>query len=222
MRWTTSWSKVAVVAAVAMLPVKAGGCSGRTACFTFTQAAYAKNGGACPAANPALLRFSAGNCGFGPVSSVDGEGAFDGELCCYPVTQTSNTFFDCGTTGPGGPGGVGGSFVTSVGTGVSVGTAASAGGSFSTSSSAGGGSTGTCFTCNDELTGTSTDPGQLCPSAAMFWSALNNCKCGDGPCTTVCSASACMGVTPSAACAACIGDPGPSGCGAELASCKAN
>ena len=217
MRWRTSWSKVVVVATVAVLPVKAGGCGGRTACFTFSQAAYTKNGGACPAANPALLRFSAGNCGFGPVSSVDGEGSFDGELCCYPVTQTSNTFFDCGTSGVGG---VGGSFGTSVGTG--FGTTSSAGGGFSTSSSSGGGSTGTCFTCNDELTGVSTDPGQLCPSAAMFWSALNNCKCGSGPCTTLCSANECTGMMPSTACAACIGDPGPSGCGAELASCKAN
>ena len=225
MRLKLSWSNVAVLAAAILLPLKAGACGSHTACFTFSQAAYAKHGNACPAAMPAALnRFSSNACGtLGPISSVDGEGSFDGEFCCYPVTEASN-FFDCsgsggfvntatsigGFGGSGGFGGFGGFMDTTSSTG-----------GFSASSGTDGGMP-MCFTCNDELNGVSMDPGQLCSAAAMFWSALNTCNCGSGPCTMACSATACSGIMPSPECKTCMTDSGAAGCGAELAACKAH
>jgi hypothetical protein len=222
MRLHFTWSRSAVIAAALVLPVKAGGCGSSTACFTFSQGAYDKAGGTCPVNDAALARLSDTSCGsLGPVASVNGEGTFDGEFCCYPVTQ-ANDFFECGSSGFGG-----GSFSSGGGFGGfgGVGGAGGIGGvldGVSTSISGTGGSTGTCFTCNDELTGVSMDPGQLCASAATFWSALNTCNCGSGPCTIACSATACMGVTPSAECKACMEDGSSMGCGSERAACAAN
>jgi hypothetical protein len=100
-RMALAWlrSRVALAAlAIACLPLGAGGaCTGRTACFTYTQGEYAANGNQCPAAKDALPNFTDPKCP-GPVVSVDGPGTFDGQICCYPVTYEDITA-DCGNSG---------------------------------------------------------------------------------------------------------------------------
>jgi hypothetical protein len=114
MRFRISWAGAAVAAATVLLPIKAGGC-GRTACITFSQAKYDKNGGSCPSSADAMTRFN-GPCGGGVISAVNGDGIFDGEFCCYDVMTDDSFIGDCfggfagspGTAGFGGIGGVGG------------------------------------------------------------------------------------------------------------------
>ena len=98
MRPGISWANAALITAVLLLPIKAGGCT-QTACFTFSQAEYDKNGGACPAGQSALKRFS-DPCEGGPIGSVQGAGSFDGEFCCYAVGNFGNDEpFVCGAGG---------------------------------------------------------------------------------------------------------------------------
>jgi hypothetical protein len=101
--WLRSRVALAVVA-IACLPLGAGGaCTGRTACFTYTQGEYAANGNQCPAAKDALPNFTDPKCP-GPVVAVNGPGTFDGQICCYPVTY-EDIVSDCGNNGTGGHGG---------------------------------------------------------------------------------------------------------------------
>jgi hypothetical protein len=120
MAFLVSRPSALVVAAmgVALLLTAGGACSGRTACFTYTQGEFIANNG-CPAPADALKDFRDPTCP-GAVVSVDGPGTFDGELCCYAVTYDDITP-DCPKNGAGGQssagtgppplqGGVGGSF----------------------------------------------------------------------------------------------------------------
>jgi hypothetical protein len=94
---------------IACLPLTTGGgCTGRTACFQYTQGEYAANGNQCPAPKDALPEFTDPKCP-GPVVAVNGPGTFDGEICCYPVTY-EDIVSDCGNNK--GAGGQGGSFTS--------------------------------------------------------------------------------------------------------------
>jgi hypothetical protein len=102
MRFPIPLARAALAAAALTLPLKAAGCTGSTACIDVPQAMYAAKG--CPSRSAAGT-FFAGACA---VASVDGEGSYDGEFCCYPVTETGNAV-DCGGMAfGGGVGGVGG------------------------------------------------------------------------------------------------------------------
>lgn len=100
MRHRLSWTGAAFVMAVALLPMKTGGCGGKTACIIVSN-------GTCPSAQAVLSRF-ADPCFGGNIQSVDGEASLDGDLCCYPVTEGDNFgdgFCEGGFGGVAGSGG---------------------------------------------------------------------------------------------------------------------
>jgi hypothetical protein len=104
MRLLRRWSEIVVVAAVVVLPFKAGGC-GTTACITVTPAQLVN--GACPGPTAAMARFSDPDCP-GAIYNVDSAGTLDGNFCCYTVeTQSDSAPSGC-DFGAGG-GDVGGS-----------------------------------------------------------------------------------------------------------------
>lgn len=108
MRPKMTLAAMTAVISVGLLPIKAGGCGGKTACITFSEADFAK-AGQCPS-QADMDEFFSTDCGF-TVASVDGEGTRDGQLCCYPVTNfNDNGVGECigGFGGEGGFGGVGG------------------------------------------------------------------------------------------------------------------
>src|SRR5690348_7925233 len=94
----------AALAALALLVPFAGsgGCGSRTACFQYSQAEFDLKM-SCPAQDQALPNFTNPSCP-GAIVSVDGQGNFDGQLCCYPVTYDDITS-DCNGTGAFGTGG---------------------------------------------------------------------------------------------------------------------
>src|SRR5690242_15609758 len=103
MRLISSWLAIGVgVAATLMMPFAGSSC-GRSACIVVSQSELEKGGGVCPTEKKALPRFTPPGCN-SPVSSVDGPGELEGQLCCYPVTQVEND--GCfGSIGVGGSGG---------------------------------------------------------------------------------------------------------------------
>jgi hypothetical protein len=93
--------RVLVAAMALALPFAGGGgCGGRTACFAFSSAQFMQQN-SCPAQADALPNFTDPHCP-GGIVSVDSDGSFDGELCCYSVTY-NDIVPDCGT-GAGGAG----------------------------------------------------------------------------------------------------------------------
>ena len=62
-----------------------GGCSDQ-ACIQWSEAE-----GACPAQDDAMDYMGGGGSACGLVISVDSEGDFDGEACCYDVTERDRT-----------------------------------------------------------------------------------------------------------------------------------
>ncbi|AUX33450.1 MULTISPECIES: hypothetical protein [Sorangium] len=90
------------LAAPALL-LLAGGC-GKRACFHWTELE-----GACPSSDDAYVFFQNPGC-LSSIESIDSEGDFDGELCCYDVTTVDTGDEECKVVKnpvPGG-GGVGG------------------------------------------------------------------------------------------------------------------
>jgi hypothetical protein len=65
--------------APAVLLAGSAGC-GKRACFHWTELE-----GACPSSDEARVFFENPGC-LSAVESIDSEGDFDGELCCYDVT----------------------------------------------------------------------------------------------------------------------------------------
>ncbi|WP_437642211.1 hypothetical protein [Sorangium sp. So ce854] len=68
-----------MVLALAVPALLASGC-GKRACFHWTELE-----GACPSRDEARVFFDNPGC-LSEIASIDGEGDFDGELCCYDVT----------------------------------------------------------------------------------------------------------------------------------------
>ncbi|WP_434048706.1 MULTISPECIES: hypothetical protein [Sorangium] len=88
---------------LALAALLASGC-GKRACFHWTELE-----GACPSSEEALVFFENPGC-LSEIDSIDGEGDFDGELCCYDVTTVDTGDEECMPAQapvPGG-GGVGG------------------------------------------------------------------------------------------------------------------
>src|SRR5262249_55571292 len=93
---------LAVLTATVVLPTQGGGCDGKTACVK------AEGGASASAAQ--VTAFFTQSCTGSGVPLVDGEATFDGEYCCYPVTQSSSDGdIVCGAGGASGVGGSGGS-----------------------------------------------------------------------------------------------------------------
>ncbi|KYF96791.1 hypothetical protein BE20_55975 [Sorangium cellulosum] len=91
------------LAAPAFLSLVAGGC-GKRACFHWTELE-----GACPSSDDAYVFFENPGC-LSSIESIDSEGDFDGELCCYDVTTVDTGDEECrpGQNPVPGGGGVGG------------------------------------------------------------------------------------------------------------------
>ncbi len=179
------------------------GCGSDQACFYFTQVEYDLDN-SCPSGEEALTFFQGDFCSTS-ITSVDSEGRFDGDTCCYDITE-SNDFFGCGitpdpipppfpgTTGVGGSGGIGG-------TGGTGGTGATGGGE-------------TCARCVEFLT--TNDPPTLCTMSITIYEAYSDCMC-NGACASVCG-DTCMTQTPSPACEPCLLDAA-NGCGQQYQAC---
>jgi hypothetical protein len=182
-----------VVALALALPFSAGGgCGNRTACFAYTQGEYAQNGNACPSPTDALASFTDPACP-GPVVSVDGPGSFDGEICCYPVTEDS-IVPDCGNT-------------------------SSTGGSTSTGPPpppTGGFSSGTGIpTCTTTCADTLVEGGQPCTNGGGPFASL--VACASSTCTVQCPTFLAGGaVVADATCEPCLA----AGCPSELMMCQ--
>jgi hypothetical protein len=191
-KWRRSEILVAVIALA--VPVEAGGC-GRTACITVSAAQLPS--GMCPSTDMARARFDADSCfGASPVASVDGPGAIDGDLCCYPVTEGSSDNGAVPTCGVGGNEGVG------VGFGVS------------TSGGFGGTTTIGCAPCRSALQGAPFS--QVCQGpASEALQQLRACACASN-CTTQCDNTLCFGNMPDNACLTCVN----SACGGALMLCE--
>jgi hypothetical protein len=179
------------------LPLAAAGCDKR-ACFFWTEAE-----GACPAQDEAIDFFGDGFCE-SPIESVDSEGDFDGELCCYDITETGAGDVACDSGGVG----------------------AGAGGFGSTAASSGTG--GSCQHCgsfaNSFFTGgAGIVPGNLCPISQELYLAMQGCLCsgscsGSGSLASDCPFNTCAGSQASTACFDC-GTAPVEGCGNEFTAC---
>jgi hypothetical protein len=82
-------ARALLLLATAALALATAGC-GKIGCFQWTEAE-----GACPAQDEALAYFGGGQCG-SAIESVDSEGEFDGQYCCYDITKSGDDYYyDC-------------------------------------------------------------------------------------------------------------------------------
>jgi hypothetical protein len=179
-----------------LFPLKTGGCDGgRTACFTVS-------GKTCPSEdslNQSISMSIANTMCSGEISSVDGPGTLDGDLCCYPVSYAGNGAFPCSL----------GISTTTVGTG-GFGTT-----TFPSSSSGFAGGTTTssnCVSCNAALQGAPFS--QVCNPTPL--DNLRICACAS-TCTTECDPTLCEGNAPDTGCLSCL----QANCSSQLTTCKA-
>jgi hypothetical protein len=192
------------VAAALLLPLTGAAC-GRTACFEWTPPE-----GACPSQEEAIIYFSDPSCP-GSVRSVESEGSFDGQLCCYSVTHNDTTVVGQGCdVGVGGFGSGEGGF----GSAVAVGVGGSSGeGGFGT----GGGSS--CVFCSDVLFNGQPFEIPLCPGSDVAFKELSGCACS--ACDVECNDNFCSGGPMSADCEVCMQDQA-AGCPIQFEDCLAN
>jgi hypothetical protein len=206
MRFPTRLARAALAAAALALPLKAAGCTGSTACIDVPEASYATKG--CPTKSAAGT-FFAGACA---VASVDGEGSYDGEFCCYPVTQIGGEV-DCGGV-PAGVNGVGGgpSTVGVSGTG-GFGTDVATSSGVGVFTDAGQG----CVSCSQAVAGMQF-PVSVCGGAAgAAFMAVVSCACS--ACAMQCTTSICAMVGPASSdCVNCA----TTSCNAEISACLSN
>lgn len=186
------------------LPLPLAGC-GQTACFT-----WSKNEGACPAQDDALSFFRNPDCP-SSILSVDSDGAFANNLCCYGVTKQDTAFrggdIACFPPGGGGVGGFGGTGPTGV---VTVGSGPPPPIPSEPEPS--------CFHCAQAIENTSSSQGGVCPESKKLLALVVDCVC-NGPCVSVCAENFCQPFTdPSPECLSCIADPA-AGCGVDFEQC---
>ncbi|APR83523.1 Hypothetical protein A7982_08872 [Minicystis rosea] len=190
---------MAVVVAMALVPMKTAGCGGKTVCIKATA-------GTCPSSSE-VTKFFGDGCS-SEISSVDGEGTFDGQFCCYPVTPFSGSFTDDVTVGcfgsggfaEGGFGGIGGCDGCGCGAcgGVDVGGA--------------GGVGGGCANCISQVSN-GGDPDSLCPISVEPFNQLLDCACS--VCQVECVDSTCASASLTSTCADCL----QSNCSAVFINC---
>ena len=179
------------------------GCGANQACFYWTQAE-----GSCPSQKEALDFFQGNNqfCQSG-VTSVDSEGTFDGDVCCYDVTEVDNSFGgDCFIEpGPPPP-----NVTTSVGSGGAAGM-----GGFGGAGGAGGTGGSDCSGCAAFFT--NTNPPPLCANSVPLYEALTDCEC-QGPCASACGQNVCLGMPSDTPCDMCLLNQN-TGCGMLVSQC---
>jgi hypothetical protein len=192
------------VAAGASLVLGGAGCASDRACFHWTEAE-----GACPSEKEALDFFQDPFCS-SPITSVNSPGSFEGDTCCYDVSENSDPF-SSGCV----PGGFGSGPQTGVAVG--VGGAGGVGGSPGVGGAGAGGSAN-CSRCKQFML--ETDPLPLCNVSLPLYQALTDCRCVEGgACFPVCASTACMNLAPSQECESCMLDS-TDGCGTEFLACS--
>jgi hypothetical protein len=174
-----------LLALACALPLASTGCAQR-ACFFWTEAE-----GECPSQNEAIDFFTNSNCD-SPIESVDSEAEFDGEMCCYDVTERATEEIMCSPpvpdSKPPGPGG-----------GVPP--------------------PPTCLTCSSFVGSAfmGAPPDKLCQTSLAIFDTLQSCLCA-GPCQSACNGSFCAQASASTACFDCATDSAV-GCGSEFGAC---
>jgi hypothetical protein len=154
------------------------------------------------------------------IESVEGEGYFEEDACCYPVTRRDNEDFFGGCFGVGvgvGPTGVSAVAVGASGVGGAGGvmTASGAGGIGGTGG-AGGGSE-MCTRCSEAINGAGN--GELCEGSLALFNEFVDCMCKT-LCADACASECSMGSLPSSmVCNQCVTDES-SGCGAQFQACS--
>lgn len=185
------------------------GCAD-VACFEWTTGE-----GACPSEEDALVFFEDPTCpGSGEIKSVESDGVFEDDACCYAVTKRDNSYpVGCfGGVPPGtsvtsgGPSGV---------TSTSGGGFGGAGGSSVTSGVGGAGGASPCVRCAEAISG--GDTSSLCPSSQELFDLLAECMC-KGVCAGVCAAECSSAVPAGMECQQCLTDS-MMGCGAQFDAC---
>jgi hypothetical protein len=178
------------------LPLSSAGC-GQTACFT-----WSGDEGDCPLQSKALPFFQDPACP-GSVASVDSDGDFANNLCCYTVTKQDSGRGDdtipCAAVPPGFDG-VGGAGTSGI--------AVSTGGSVSPPPS--------CLQCAQALA-SDAEPFDVCAQSKTPLQSVTSCMC-NGLCKSSCEASFCKDDEADSACLSCLGDTA-TGCGAEFDKC---
>jgi len=188
-----------------LLTVGSSGCGTDRACFYWTEIE-----GACPAQDEALDFFQGDFCS-SSITSVDSEPSFEGDTCCYDVSEDNSSFSTCV---PGGPPG------TAVGVGGFGGSVSGVGGAAGTGGVGGTGGTGggpTCATCKQFLL--EDMPPELCANSVPLYEAFTDCKCL-GACATVCGDSCMSSSVPATECENCLLDTTSNGCGQQFFACS--
>jgi len=185
-------AQILLVSFLLSLPLTVAGC-GQTACIVWSETE-----GACPTQAKALAFFVDPSCP-GTILSVDSDGTFGNDLCCYAVTKDETGFIHenapCASPTGGGVGGAGGSFSTGAG---------------------GGG--GGCPRCQQGFSEGGVFATGLCPSSQMLLDALSTCACTT-TCAPACQSNLCASSgMADQACAACLLDTSL-GCGAQFNAC---
>lgn len=176
MRSRLTLTTFAAVFACALLPMKTGGCGGSTACITISPEEYAKRGGCPPVSEMEEFFFGSCNFDFSNVLSIDGEGSYDGQLCCYPVTKSNNDFGGIAEECTGGVAGAGGF----------------------------GGAGGGCASCAQAIAEPGIPPIAVCSAfGGSPYGDLSACACAS---CVECELNLCKNVGPTAECLACLAE----------------
>jgi hypothetical protein len=219
--FTSSSSSVSAAARVGSfllvlaLPLFGAGCSD-TACFQWSEAE-----GACPAEEDALAFFQDVNCpDLSEINSVEGEGYFEEDACCYPVTRRDDEDFFGGCFG-GVPSPVGVSVVavgvSGVGGAGGVMTASGAGGISGAGGAGGAGGSEICTHCSEALF--EGGSGEFCEGSLALFTDFTDCMCKT-LCADACASECSMGSLPSSmVCNQCVNDT-MSGCGVAFNACQ--
>ncbi|HVK71177.1 MAG TPA: hypothetical protein VM694_42260 [Polyangium sp.] len=200
-----------VLATGLLLTVSSSGCGTDRACFYWTELE-----GTCPSQREAFDFFQGDFCSTN-ITAVTSDGAFEGDTCCYDVSEDSSNFSDCGgVPNPFPPGtsvavGVGGSPGVGGFGGGGVGGAAGAGGV------GGSGGASTCASCKQFMV--ETMPPELCPESVPLYEAFTDCKCL-GVCASKCGEACMSSQVPASDCESCLLDTSSNGCGAQFFACS--
>lgn len=188
------------------VPLSTAGCS-QTACFTWSKDVE----GECPSQKKALSFLQDKRCpSF--IDSVESEGDYSNNLCCYTVTEhdsgQSHENFPCevfppGSGGVGGFGGMGGA----VGTGVAPPPPDP--------------TPNTCLRCAQALANSGFPDEPTCSKSQGLLEAVNACMCESGPCASSCEATFCSAREADSVCLSCLSDTA-NGCGAEFDACASD
>jgi hypothetical protein len=178
-------------------PFFLAGC-GQTACITWSKAE-----GVCPSQDEALMFFQNPACP-SSVVSVDSEGAFANDLCCYEVSKLENGFGTGDSTcfGGGGEGGFGGT------------------GAVATVTSGGPPPVSGCLRCAQLIEDQGPSSAQICPQSEELFDLVKSCMCA-GECATACSDNFCQFSPASSACLGCVADT-TTECGLAFEKCASD